>query len=201
MQMATMMGQSKPSVVLTDQTDLGDKMSELTDKMVQTISGLKGSNIDDLGVVNALKDGVDSIKQIHQASGKDHSKHLQSIHAAIKSQTLKMQPNVTVSSAPVDFQPLLDAMQSDDDDAIDFDDYKASDINNDDDNMQYVGFLSPDGCWYIIENDIKGNSMRYVFGEGDYAKAWKKASSYKYKLLNEAVTDYKGTTEEDDAEA
>lgn len=203
MQMAALMGQSKPSVVLTDQTDLGDKMDDQTNKLIDVISGLKGTNIDDMGIINTLRDGVDAIRQVHEQSGKNHDKHLKAIMTAVKGINLK--PQVTVQSEPVDFSPLKDMLgDADDDDLIDFDDYKASDLTDDGD-KQYVGFLSTDGDWYIIENDIKGNSLRYVFGEGDYAKAWKKASSYKYKLLNEAVADYKPTAvdedEDDDAEA
>lgn len=207
MQMAALMGQSKPSVILTDQTDLGDKMDDQTNKLIEVISGLKGTNIDDMGIINTLRDGVDAIRQVHEQSGKNHDKHLKAIMTAVKG--INLTPQVTVKTEPVDLNPLADMLNDndEDEDVIDFDDYKASDLTNDGD-KQYVGFLSTDGDWYIIENDIKNNTMRYVFGDGDYAKAFKKASTYKYKLLNDAVADYCAAhpdevdeDENDDAEA
>jgi len=65
-------------------------------------------------------------------------------------------------------------------------DYVASDINNADQNTQYIGFVHPEGYWYIVENIISDNKLRFVFGESGYSEAFAKAGTFKYKLVNEA---------------
>lgn len=72
---------------------------------------------------------------------------------------------------------------------IDIDNLKAQDIDNDAGNMQYVGLLAPDGLWCIIENDIKGNSLRYRYGRGNYARAWAGRVSSSYRLIDEAINE------------
>src|ERR1700751_355345 len=42
-QLASLLGANKPSVVLTDQTDLGDRMTALGDKITETIKQLDSS--------------------------------------------------------------------------------------------------------------------------------------------------------------
>jgi hypothetical protein len=99
---------------------------------------------------------------------------------------------IELPAAVVDFTPLQNTIKEHfpvpeaEDKRLDLSCYRAQDIIEDE-NKQYVGFLNTDGDWYIIENDIKGNSMRYVFGTKNYAKAFKKAATYQYKLLNEAI--------------
>jgi hypothetical protein len=38
-----------------------------------------------------------------------------------------------------------------------------------------------------VENRVKENTLRYIFGTGGYAKAFAKAARFEYKLLDEAV--------------
>jgi hypothetical protein len=71
---------------------------------------------------------------------------------------------------------------------IDLSRYRAQDIKESGD-KQYVGFVNPEGDWYIIENDMTKNRLRYLFGSSGYAKHFKNASSYVYKLLDKAVKD------------
>jgi len=109
-------------------------------------------------------------------------------------------PKVTVEAPKLDLKPMEKAIQGikipeppepvvepPEEPKIDLDDYKAQDIDNSSKNTQYIGFLNPAGDWYIIENDIKGDKLRYVFGSGGYSKAFSNAASYEYKLLDEAV--------------
>lgn len=103
-------------------------------------------------------------------------------------------PQVTVQERKIDFSPVIKAIESlkqaetkEDDDTIDLDDYKASDIKDSGKNLQYIGFIHPSGAWYIIENNIKDNSMRYLFGTADYTKHFENAAGYQYSLLDEAM--------------
>lgn len=102
-------------------------------------------------------------------------------------------PKVTVQSPKLDIAPLqatLEKYLAPGDEApspIDLDEYRAQDIDNSNSDRQYIGFLHPNGGWYIIENDIPNNQLRYVFGTDGYAKAFAKAATYDYSLLNEAI--------------
>lgn len=97
-------------------------------------------------------------------------------------------PKITVPAIKVpenDFSPITDALNSlKSEKGIDLDDYFAQDIKEDGE-TQYIGFLNPDGAWYIMESTK--NTLRFVFGSGNYSKAFDKAASYSYELLNEAI--------------
>jgi len=71
---------------------------------------------------------------------------------------------------------------------IDLASYKAHDLKDDGD-LQYVGFVNLDGGWYIIENKVRENKMRYIFGSGGYDKAFSNAASWNYKILSEATNE------------
>jgi hypothetical protein len=101
-------------------------------------------------------------------------------------------PKVTVQAPKTDLTPLIDILkqqntEDESEEKLDLDDYRAQDIDNTNPDMQYVGFVNPAGNWYIIENDVKGNRMRYVFGTLNYSEAFAQASMYTYSLLNEAI--------------
>lgn len=105
---------------------------------------------------------------------------------------LKLDPVIKVAPTPVnippvDFAPLIKALEPKPvEEKIDLDDYKAQDLVGDD-TFQYVGFVAPDGSWYIIENDVEGSSLRYKFGSKNYKSNWKGHTNHSYKLLNEAI--------------
>lgn len=65
--------------------------------------------------------------------------------------------------------------------------YRAHDMDEQDPDVQYIGFINVDGYWYILRNDLKKNSMRYVFGYGNYMDAWTMASTLSYLPLEEAI--------------
>ena len=97
---------------------------------------------------------------------------------------------VTVQERPIDFTPVIKAIDAmkpgESSEDIQLQEYRASDIK-DSGGMQYIGFVHPSGRWYIIENDVKKNKMRYLFGQRAYATHFKNAASYEYKVMNEAV--------------
>ncbi len=65
-QAAVIAGGSKPSVVLTDQTDLGDKIKELTAKVVVAIQGLNMAE-DSKQEIAVLKDLHNDIQAVESA--------------------------------------------------------------------------------------------------------------------------------------
>lgn len=136
---------------------------------------------------------VDSIKGDIQSNAPGDI--LQSIKQALDSMDIQpvvnvAAPKVSVTAPELDLKPLQATLDKyfakDDDTQIDLDCYRPQDLKNDGD-TQYIGFVNPDGEWYIIENLTKQNSLRYLFGDSDYTKAFDDAASHEYMLLNEAV--------------
>lgn len=187
----------KSTVVLTDQTDLGDKMGELGDRLDATIRELNNgdTNVKQLKSLESLKTAFDDFSSTVKGDSKANKQVTMQLLAAIRAIKAPVvhipEANITVAAPDVDFSPLQETMKQyfspPDVEKVDLDEYRAQDINNDDKNIQYIGFVNPSGAWYIIENDIKGNSLRYVFGSKGYKKAFEGAGQYKYLLLNEAI--------------
>lgn len=198
-QLATMLGAGKPSVILTDQTDLGQKIGELTDKLVATVKELDSSDVDSKQVNQLVRtvSTLDNLNGLIANNFKYADKQRSDIITAIKALKLSQvvnvpAPKVTVQPSSVDLSPLQDTIReyfkpSEIERGVDLDCYRAQDIDNTNANVQYVGFVNPEGNWYIIENDVKGNKLRYVFGKNGYAKAFSNAAMYTYLFLNEAV--------------
>lgn len=69
---------------------------------------------------------------------------------------------------------------------IELEDFKAQDLDNASDSLQYVGLQDSKGNWQLIEFDVERNSMRYRFGTGNYEVAWEKRVSSVYNYLAEA---------------
>lgn len=108
--------------------------------------------------------------------------YMQEITQAVRSKRLE----TTVNVPETDFDPVVKAIKGQKlpkNDPLSF--YKAQDINNNDPNLQYVGFVNPEGGWYIIENS--GDAIRYVFGKTGYAQAFKDATKLNYRLYSEAI--------------
>lgn len=195
-QLASLLGASKPSIVLTDQTDLGDKMEALGERVADAIKGLEKTDVDSkkLDALKQVANSLDAFSKVIQKDGSDQLKASREVLAAIKK--LDMSPvvnvpetNVTVQAPSVDMKPLQASIErywKPPEDKLDLACYRAQDLITTGD-MQYVGFVNAEGNWYIIENDVKQNRMRYLFGTKGYEKAFKKAPTYEYRLLNEAV--------------
>lgn len=187
----------KPSVILTDQTDLGDKISELTQKLTETIKGLDISraNTEQLQAIKELQTVFVQYKSaINTDSAKAQKELIQAVNSIKVSPVVQIPaPKVTVQPASVDLSPLQDTIKEyfkppqDENTKTDLSCYRAQDIDNTNPNVQYIGFVNPDGDWYIIENDVAGNKMRYLFGTVDYENAFQRAATYTYLLLNEAI--------------
>jgi hypothetical protein len=203
-QLATLMGNSKSTVVLADSTDFGDKMAELGDKIMAMLEAFKEdtTNVDKIAT---LVDDYKKLATYNVKAAREQSDDIKvTLNKLVKSiESIKIPetkiPEVKIPAFPKiptpivnvpknDFSPIERAIESlKEEKGLDLDDYKAHDINNLDKDTQYIGFLNPDGQWYIIENRVKENTIRYVFGKSDYKKAFKKAPTYQYELLSEAV--------------
>lgn len=175
------------AVVLTDKADI----SEHTEAIIEAINGLKRSDMgkDQLDALSSVETAVKQLQR-GQLDALDQLK--KAVEAIEVRPVIKVDaPNITVQERKLDLKPLNDTFQeylSRNDAKIDLDCYRAQDLKDSGD-TQYVGFVNPDGNWYIIENDVKKNTMRYLFGQSDYAQHFKKAATYRYKLLNEAINE------------
>lgn len=198
MQLAALMGsQDKSTVILTDQTDLGDKLTAAITSIETAIKSLDSSSADS-----------DQLAALHKLQGifdgyfKRVGKDTDSIVAAIRALDVApvVQAPVVNVPAPVVQVPPVDltgveraierAATPEDTtapDPCDLSRYRAQDLTDNGD-MQYVGFVNPEGNWYIIENDVSKNRMRYVFGKRGYARHFRAAATYEYKLLDKAYS-------------
>lgn len=107
---------------------------------------------------------------------------------------LEMNPVINVAPTPVnipevDFSPIIKAIPEAKAEGINLDNFRAQDLDEEEEGIQYVGFASPNGQWMIIRNDVENNNMRYKFGAKDYSKAWPKFVTYKYKTLDKAINE------------
>lgn len=179
-----------PHAMLTDSAlYVGDSIKELSDKVLTKLDD-KTTDTDMQNSLLELKDLLTSMQKDSKVSNPAFSKLQNSIDNLEVNPVVNVAaPKVTVQPTPVDFKPLQDSLKEymdSDSDTLDLSCYRAQDLLNSGD-TQYVGFVNPQGNWYIIENLTKQNSLRYVFGNTDYTKAWEDAPSHVYSLLNEAI--------------
>lgn len=189
----------KPTIILTDQTDLGDRLSKLADDIASSVDKLDTTkvNADQLQSLKELKDALNSYTDGLTGSNTANQKAASDLLKAVKAIRVSPVVNVpeakiTVQAPKVDLQPLQDTLKEyfkppETDESINLESYRAQDIDNINPNMQYIGFMNPQGNWYIIENDVKGNKLRYLFGDDGYTQAFSDAASHVYSLLNEAI--------------
>lgn len=193
-QLAQLMGGTqKQSIIMADSTDLGDRMGEVAALLKQLVD----SN-DDVETVTAVKEVVarlnvlnSSVSALSDDTMLAHA--MESLEAAING--INVQPVVNVAPAEVtmptlDLTPISDALQAyapvaDTD--YDLDCYRAMDLEEEEIGVQHVGFVNPDGGWYIIQNIEQDNTLRYKFGAAGYAEAWPLAPTFEYRRLDEAI--------------
>lgn len=189
----------KPTIILTDQTDLGDRLTKLATDISDTVTRLDSSKSDSeqLAVLNSLKNSLDEYNKTLSGNNKTSTKNSADLLKAIKAINISPvvnvePPKVTIKPEKIDTKPLEDTlkqylMPAETEEKVDLSCYKAQDIDNTNPDVQYIGFVNTEGSWYIVENSIKDNKLRYLFGTSDYEKAFQKAAIYHYQLLNEAV--------------
>jgi hypothetical protein len=191
--------------LLRTSPDMSKLWGDLSTKIDQSLKELDSSEADNhiLTSLEAIQGYLATLSKVEIASPLDYTKSFNAVTKAISN--IQVNPTVTIPepvvnvAAPVvnvkepklDLKPLqasIDKFMNKpvEPEKFSLEAYMAQDII-DSGNLQYIGFLKPDGGWYIIENDIKGNSLRYVFGHTGYQEAFSQAASYEYMLLNEAI--------------
>lgn len=165
--------QSGDKLIADTVSDIASEYTKLT-ALVATHAVKVNDN-----VVNALKDTADRIDELVSRPTK-----VDKVNVAVDTAGLQRVLQTTLATSLREIRDAIAIGEADG--KVDLDDYRAHDIINDGD-IQYIGFVDIEGSWYIIENKVTENSLRYVFGKSGYAEAFAKAGSYKYKLLSEAV--------------
>lgn len=178
-------------------------VDSITDKGIRVVAELDTTKATktQLESLEKLRSVISQLKDSEHTANDELKSLVRDLIASVKA--LEMAPQVSVPAptvnipeqkAPkvtvdVDLDPLeatLRELLTPPEARLDLSSYRAQDIKEDGD-TQYVGFVNPEGKWYIIENQTKKNQLRYVFGSKDYATHFKKAGSYVYRLLNEAI--------------
>lgn len=186
------------ATVMTKDPQLAETAKQLTDllgSMSKASSDLKGSAINKLPAVNEkLSLAVDKLAQsISSDTDKDYTDILNDIKVALNNIEVSpvinvSPPNVTVPK--LDLQPLIDVMsEKETETSVDLEDFRAQDLDGEEEGIQYIGFTSPTGEWMVIRNDIENNNLRYKFGKKDYTKAWPKFAAYQYLTLDKAINE------------
>lgn len=178
-------------------TTIVEEMAEAAERIKSVVDGLNGGKIEKsfADAVKNLQDVVKQVKGIKIESDTELKSGITSLIRALEELNTTPIVNVpapivnvdapTVNLTPIKnlLQQLLDKPEKE---SFEFEGYKAQDLD-DQESFQYVGFVNPTGAWYIIENDVEGNSMRYKFGIKYYKTGWKNRVQSDYKLLNEAI--------------
>ncbi len=200
-QLASLLGnKQKPSIVLTDSTDLGEHISDLGNKIVEVLNATKAdkSTTEQINKLTSLVGDFKSLTVQVQKASKDHTDKvcaaIDDLRAAITMQkpVVVPAPNVNLKEREVDFSPLLKELKTlltprTVKKQINLADYRAIDLDNAPDGVQYVGFQNSSGGWYILQNNDSNNTIRYYFGKGSYEQAWDEKWSHDYTTLSEAM--------------
>ena len=199
LQAAMMNSQQKPSIILTDSTDLGEHISKLGDKIIDVLEAVADdkSSTAQIDRITDLLDEYRSLTSEIQTSAKEHSDKVCEALDELKTAITKVKPPVVIPAPAVnltereiDLKPLLkklDLLVQPKQRKVSLNDFRAQDIDNDSGNMQYIGFTSTFDEWYIMENNTAENTIRYAFGNGDYSQAWTDRHNHDYGVLSEAI--------------
>lgn len=177
---------NKPADITKELDKLGDKLSNIKvdDTSAKEIKA----------IAEQYKDVAILLSKYQEEQTKQIAEGLKSLADTLDGK----ETQITVEGKEIDVAPIVEAIKSiridvppppereAEEKGIDLDDYHASDIKNADD-LQYIGFVAPNGNWYIMENDTKKETLRYVFGDKNYKSAFKKAGTWEYKILSEAI--------------
>lgn len=190
--------QSMHDILMATMIGKDPRLAEVASNLVDLLKSIKeaSENVkqnDTSEIKDVFRTIADTLRELpQQVAETDKSEnlipYLETLTKAVLS--IDVSPSVTVSPN-VDFKPVIKAIK---DSKVEIGDdrleaYKAQDIDSTDPNRQYVGFIKPDGGWYIIENDMANNSLRYVFGKSGYIQAMKSPAKLNYRLYSEAVNE------------
>lgn len=103
---------------------------------------------------------------------------------------LKLDPKIDVKVPKTDMSGIESAIASLKEEPtkeVELNDYMAVAIDDDSEYMQYVGFINPDGEWYILYYDIEKNLFLFNFGIDNFNKSWQNHMNISYSQLDKAV--------------
>ncbi len=183
-------------------TTVVEEMAGAAERIQSVVDGLSTGGIDKIEksfsqAVDSLQAIVAQIKTVKVQNDEDVKRELRALAVAFDAKEMQPivnvpAPVVKVQGKEIDLSPLTNLLSEikaslEMPEKVNLDDYRAQDIANDGESFQYVGFVNLTGGWYIIQNDVENNSLRYKFGSRGYAKAWDSYVGHSYKLLNEAI--------------
>jgi hypothetical protein len=203
-QATTAAGDKQPEVLTVRQQRLFDSLRDLLETDEQ--KALADNHREVVEVLKDLKQAIDASQSATDSQTQEIQQRLQQMVSAVKALDMSPvvnlpAPQVQITEKDIDFGPLqatiraamaqkpeiiLPEQEAPETDWTDLSRYRAQDLQ-DGEERQYIGFVNPEGNWYIIENDVKQNRMRYVFGTTGYAKHFQAASTYKYLILDKAI--------------
>lgn len=193
-QLLRALGTQKPSVILTDSTDLGEHIAALGEKIIHVMQMVQADKstkeqIDRFGA--EFKTLADLARKTTREQSEMVREALNELKDIIRQQKpiVVPAPRVSLQEKAVDFNPVLeklDALMPKQVSTFNMASYRAHDLDNAPDNMQYIGFENEDGDWYIMRHNATDNRDRFYFGSEDYATAWDERISHEYKTLSEA---------------
>lgn len=194
--LTTLLEANKPHQMnITDSAAyIGDSIDKLSEKILTQLNDDSSNKVLQASIAE-LKSTLVTLK--NDIKNVVSTKHFDTIKKAIDNIEVNpvvniAAPKITIPETKIDLSPLQATLEhyfseEETEEKINLDDYRAQDIDNTNPNIQYIGFLNPSGNWYIIENDVLSNRMRYLFGKDDYEGSFSNASLHIYSLLNEAV--------------
>lgn len=188
----------KPAMNITDSAAyVGDSIKELSDKLMEKLND-SSMDVATHKQLAELQFAIQTLDKSRQGDGTSMASAVKKVQSTLDALDINPvvnipAPKVTVQAPKIDLGPLQDTLKEylapaydDGPEKLDLTCYKAQDLKNSGD-IQYVGFVNPEGNWYILENNVRENSLRYVFGNQGYQKAFDNAGQYEYSLLNEAI--------------
>lgn len=159
-------------------------------------TGAKTLDKDFVASVKALGEVAKKLERVKVESSEDIKQGLRDLAVAFSNLNVRPvvnipAPKVEVHEREIDFKPLLDKLNTPVKVQEKVTEFKAQDLDDEEtnQNIQYLGAVDPSGKWYIIENDLLMNTLRYKFGKKGYSKGWGDRAKHAYKLYNEAVNE------------
>ena len=97
----------------------------------------------------------------------DIKPYLKEITSAVKAIKVDPRVKVDVKPDPTDLSPLLEALNKEEKETLEVEDFMAEDQFSEG-TMQYFGLVHPTGAWMIIENNLEDGTYKYAFGKDSY---------------------------------
>lgn len=176
-------------------TDEVKRSTEQHDKLISAISELKES------IESANQAAEQQTREIHQSfetmlesvsnaqtqAIDQQNSILEDIARYLKTPPKLPTPQVNITERELDLGGVEKALKSlTPKKTRDLASYRAHEIKDMPDGMQYILFIDPSGNWYILQNNERENKIGYYFGKEAMSQAWDESHVHDYKTLAEA---------------